>query len=285
MFKNIYIFHGGADGTLIDASTPLIVAGGHVFGITPDGGSSSACGSHGCGTFFELTPPAATGLWTKTVLFSFPGGAGGGRPISTTGFDATGSIYFATIDQHGAIIRLSPPTADMEGAATGPWTETVLYRFPGGIIGSGPSSLVLGKDGDVFGLAGGGRGKAGIAFEVAPPVPTPAAPDNLWTKTTIHAFFQGGFLGNGGPSSLAGLPDGSLVGARFGDFDFGAGAIFKLAPPPEPGDRWRFSQPWNFNTMGGPSRNPESVIGGVFGGLYGVLEGGDSDFGAVFAVY
>ncbi len=37
--------------------------------------------------------------------------------------------------------------------------------------------------------------------------------------------------------------------------------------------------------MGGPSRNPENVVGGAFGGLYGVLEGGDSDFGAVFALY
>jgi hypothetical protein len=37
---------GGADGTLIDASTPLVVANGLVFGITRDGGSSAACGSH-----------------------------------------------------------------------------------------------------------------------------------------------------------------------------------------------------------------------------------------------
>jgi len=276
-FENIYVFKGGADGRIVGASWPLIVAHGRVFGITRDGGSSAACGTGGCGTFFVLAPTAAGGEWTKTVLFDFPGGDSGSGPVSITGFDASGAIYVATSDQHGAVVRLNPPHG---GAA---WTETVLYRFAGGVDGTGPFSLVLGAGGDVFGIAGGGgRGKAGIAFQLTPP----AAPATPWLKTTIHRFLPHGFSGNKGPSSLAeGAAAGSLVGVRFGELDFGAGSVFELTAPGQPGSRWGYSQPWNFNTMGGPSRNPENVVPGAFGGLYGVLSGGDSDFGAVFAVY
>jgi hypothetical protein len=280
-FENIYIFRGGADGTLIDASTSLVVANGLVFGITRDGGSSAGCGSHGCGTFFVLTPPAASGAaWTKAVLFSFPGGVGGGAPISTTGFDASGAIDIATTDKHGAIVRLSPPSAETATGRVMSWTERVLYRFSGGLDGDLPFALVLGRHGTVDGVAGDGSYQGGIAFELSPPA-VPAAP---WRKRTIYAFKPGGFNGNGGPSSLAAAPNGALVGARFGDVDFGAGAIFRLAPPDTAGSAWEFSTPWNFNTEGGPSRNPESVVPGAFGGLYGVLNGGDSDFGAVFAL-
>lgn len=274
-FENIYVFKGGADGRIVGASTPLVVARGRVFGITHDGGSSAACGSGGCGTFFVLAPPAtAGGDWTKTVLFDFSGGDGGSAPVSTSRFDTSGSIYIATSDGHGAIVRLTPPRS---GPA---WTETVLYRFTGGVDGTGPFSLVLGANGEVFGIAGGGgRGKAGIAFELSP------SPETPWAKTTIHTFLPHGFSGNLGPSSLAESATGSLIGVRFGELDFGAGAVFELTPPAQPGTRWGFSQPWNFNTMGGPSRNPENVVPGAFGGLYGVLNGGDSDFGAVFALY
>src|SRR5262249_15475029 len=144
-FETIYIFKGGADGSATFGNGPLVVANGRVFGTTPDGGTATTCGKVGCGTFFMLTPPGALGApWTKTVLFNFPGGNGGGGPISNTGFDANGSIYVATHRARGAVVRLDPclPCVGSEGAVPR-YTETVLYQFSGGINGFNPNSLVL----------------------------------------------------------------------------------------------------------------------------------------------
>ena len=49
-------------------SSLVIDSQGNLYGTTSEGGSSSNCGSVGCGTIFELTPSG-----TETVLYSFNG--------------------------------------------------------------------------------------------------------------------------------------------------------------------------------------------------------------------
>ena len=72
--------------------------------------------------------------------------------------------------------------------------------------------------------------------------------------------------------------NGVLYGAGFGSVDFNAGDVFRLVPPATRGGAWTYT---SFTNLG-PSRNPNGIIPGPFGALYGTLNGGDSDSGLVF---
>jgi hypothetical protein len=65
-------------------------------GITNAGGGSGCFGG-GCGTVFQLTPPAAgeTG-WTETVLYNFAGHADGAGADGDLIIDANGNLYGTT---------------------------------------------------------------------------------------------------------------------------------------------------------------------------------------------
>ncbi len=63
-------------GVCFDGEMPggglLMDSEGNLYGTTLVGGSTPCPGSEGCGTVFELSPPAVPGLaWTETVLYNF----------------------------------------------------------------------------------------------------------------------------------------------------------------------------------------------------------------------
>jgi hypothetical protein len=74
--------------------------------------------------------------------------------------------------------------------------------------------------------------------------------------------------------------NGVVYGAAFGEIDFNAGDVFQLTPPLTKGGMWSYK---SFSNLG-PSRNPNGVIAGPFGAIYGTLNGGDSNTGSVFAL-
>ena len=74
---------------------------GRLYGTTPFGGSGACTNPNapsGCGTLFELTPPATPGgAWSETVLHSFTGENGdGANPQSGLVFDRNGRLYGTT---------------------------------------------------------------------------------------------------------------------------------------------------------------------------------------------
>jgi len=74
---------------------------GRLYGTTPFGGSGACTNPNapsGCGTLFELTPPATPGgAWSETVLHSFTGQNGdGANPQSGLVFDRNGRLYGTT---------------------------------------------------------------------------------------------------------------------------------------------------------------------------------------------
>jgi hypothetical protein len=87
----LYVFKGHAYN---DGATPegglVIDAAGNLYGTTGYGGSGPCTllgGAVGCGTVYELSPPAEHGdPWTETVLYSFQGGH--------DGFVASGDLVF-----------------------------------------------------------------------------------------------------------------------------------------------------------------------------------------------
>lgn len=66
---------------------------GNVYGTTAAGGTSTACGTNGCGTVCELSPTFFT-PWTETVLYNFSGSPrDGDGPAYAPTLGGNGHIY------------------------------------------------------------------------------------------------------------------------------------------------------------------------------------------------
>lgn len=193
----LYRFTGGSDGAYPFAGV-VLDSTNSVYGTTYDYESSSA------GTVFRLSPPAGSGPWTLTTLYTFTGGTDGSGPSGGLIFDSAGSLYGTTQSggdpictankaaSCGTVFKLAPPS---EGA--GPWTESVLYAFTGGTDGGQPSaSLIFDSTGTLYSttLAGGDLTDAcgtygagfpegcGTVFKLSPTV------GGAWTESVLYAF-------------------------------------------------------------------------------------------------
>ena len=156
----LYTFQGGSDGAYPAAGVVLDNAG-NVYGTTSQGGSA------GVGTVFELTPQSDQ-AWSETVLYSFQGGNDAANPNSSLSFDSSGALYGTAgggASGQGTVFKLTPSSG-------GPWTESVVYAFSGGLDGGLPSGgVTFDSSGNLYGTAsvGGSFGQnGGVAFEIMP---------------------------------------------------------------------------------------------------------------------
>jgi hypothetical protein len=179
----------GSDGAGSRAALTL-GPGGVLYGTTSNGGSGSACqqSQGGCGTVFQLIPPATSGgTWTFSLIYNFTGINGdGAQPVASIAVGKNGAIYGTTeaggsvasdsacpgsalyqlYPGCGTVFALTPPST-----SGGTWTETLLHSFSGqNGDGAGPlAGLVLSPSGVLYGTtsAGGTAGK-GTAFAIEP---------------------------------------------------------------------------------------------------------------------
>ena len=78
-FTTIYNFNASPDGRYPLAGLTL-APGGVLFGATDAGGTGCPSGGgRGCGTVFQLNPPALGGTWSDAVLHSFGSHSGDGK--------------------------------------------------------------------------------------------------------------------------------------------------------------------------------------------------------------
>ncbi len=156
----LYSFQGGTDGEAPYGSL-IMDSAGNLYGTTIFGGTSSNCGSLGCGTIFILDP---TGK--ETVLYSFQGGTDGDDPYASLIMDSAGNLYGTTryggTANFGTVFKVDP---------TG--KETVLYSFQGGTDGEYPyAGLIMDSAGNLYGTTmygGAATGiRAGTVFKVDP---------------------------------------------------------------------------------------------------------------------
>jgi uncharacterized repeat protein (TIGR03803 family) len=85
----LHSFAGGQDGA--NPQSPLTLTGGSLYGATTAGGGTGCSQVGGCGTLFQLTPPAApTFRWTENVLYRFSGAPDGAAPLGGLKFNAFG---------------------------------------------------------------------------------------------------------------------------------------------------------------------------------------------------
>jgi uncharacterized repeat protein (TIGR03803 family) len=92
----VHRFEGGSGG----ASPIGLVPGsdGTLYGWTAGGGiAGAACPASGCGTIFELSPPASAGAgWTVAILHRFSGTDDGWNPSSLIRGSAAGALVGTT---------------------------------------------------------------------------------------------------------------------------------------------------------------------------------------------
>jgi hypothetical protein len=295
----LYVFKGNASN---DGATPVgglvIDSSGNLYGTTAYGGTGDCVllGSKlGCGAVYELSPPAQKGgVWTETVLYSFPSAKQGYFPNGDLVFDRAGNLYGATTfgggkgsscdgfyQYCGAVFKLSPPK--QKGSA---WTEKVLHSFAGVATGqqSGDGAnpnggLVLDSKGAVYGTTyyggdnqkgtcqGGAWGTGcGIVFKLTPPTKRGGA----WTEKMLY-LFQGGQDGADPAAGVVLDTKGKLYGTAYSGGYRGYGTVFCLSPPSGKSHSWAETELHLFSD----DRDGSSPDGGLIldarGGLYGTV--------------
>jgi len=200
---------------------------GTLYGTTAFGGpADSDCFSVGCGTVFNLKPPATackTALcpWRETVLYFFQLNLNlGGNPwLGDLLFDHSGNVYGTTWDSaqgDGEIFELL--------ASSGGWTYNTLYQFPVGYRqGGDPNAGVISDGtGNLYGTAMVGPHYAGIIYRLSPS-------GSGWSSQILYAF-QGGSDGANPAGGLVFDQSGNLYGTTLSNGAGGGGTVYELSP-------------------------------------------------------
>jgi uncharacterized repeat protein (TIGR03803 family) len=260
---------------------------GTLVGTTASGGttSNSRC-QFGCGTLFELVPPAQSGdNWSEQVLYYYPQSNFSPAELlpGPNGVYYGATLYAGDKDCFagygcGSIYALLPPSE-----AGGAWSVDELHIFhqTDGAFPFQSSRLVSGPDGVLYGTASGGGDLecsslgCGVVFSLTPPV----APATAWTFQDLYKFKNpsDGDVPQGG---LTLGPHGILYGTTYyGGVDgcikgSGCGTVFSLAPPSSGTGQWIKTILHSF-TGGNDGANPYSaLLLGAGGVLYGVTPAG-----------
>jgi uncharacterized repeat protein (TIGR03803 family) len=281
----LYNFQGGADGDEV-VGRLIFDKNGNLYGTTALGGGGTC--TYGCGTVFELSPPAQKGgVWTKSIIYSFQGGTtDGSYPEAALVFDNLGNLYGTTFYGGGpncagygcgTVFELSPP--QQRGDA---WTETVLHTFigPTSADGYGPScNLIFDAAGNLYGTTGfGGTYNNGAVFEMSPP----AVKGDPWTESVIYSFI-GPPDGASPDAGLTAGPNGAFYGSASTWGPETYGTIFELKPPRKPGGAWTETVLHAFTLQADGGIPSGGVIPDEKGNLYGTTAvGGDYSCNAGF---
>lgn len=164
----LYSFTDQADGAV---PTGMIRDGaGNLYGAAAFGGNTNCQIGFGCGTVYKLDTSGQL-----TVLYSFTGGTDGEGPESLIR-DGAGNFYGLTYRGGGSVACNNGCGTVFKLSPSG--KETVLHRFTGGSDGSGPTGIILGSDGNLYGSAWAGGSfppfcsgtppGCGVVFKVVP---------------------------------------------------------------------------------------------------------------------
>ena len=282
----LYSFQGPPTDGESGSGPILFDSRGNIFGATIIGGNGFGtgdfiCGSFelidGCGTIFQLSPPAQSGgAWTETVIYNFQGLGDGEEPVGRLASDASGNIYGVTYfdgaSEGGVIYKLSPPAQN-----GGSWSESVLYQF-GQNSGDGLNprgGLLRDARGNLYGTTAIGANPGcfgqgcGAVYRLSPP----SQDGGAWTETVLYRF-TGGADGASPSGELAMDAAGNLYGTTTNGLLAEPGTVFRLSPA---AGSWILTTLHTF-TFHGDGAIPEGgVILDKQGNLYGVTRnGGDA---------
>jgi uncharacterized repeat protein (TIGR03803 family) len=280
---------------------PIWGKGGKLYGTTQYGGDGSCLllgSASGCGTVYELSPPATKGgAWTEQIIYSFLGGSDGHFPMGELVFDKQGNLYGSTFFGGGlgtcngfygfcgTIFELSPPATQ-----DGIWTEKVLYSFTGEADGALPNGgLILDGKGALYGTAqyGGNSGctnPSGTGCGVVFKLTSPANQAGSWSQSVIYAF-NPSVISSDGAVPMAGLifdKAGNLYGTASGGGTSQTaryGVAFRLSPPKIVGNPWIEKSLYSFGNGRTGGFLTSGLILDSHGDLYGVANMAGTYFG------
>jgi hypothetical protein len=231
------------------------------------------------GEVYELTPPAAgKTVWSFSSIWQFADtpAANEGPPGFGVVMDGKGRLFGVTdlggAQGDGTVFMLTPPAK--AGAA---WTKTILHAFSG-VDGMNPQgSLVVDKDGTLYGTTKiGGIHHDGTIFMLSPP----ATGTGAWTFKKLFDFTGG--ADNGFPTrQLAFDPAHKMLyGVANPVFTGQTGVVFSIAKPTGSGGKWVFSIVHAFqdNFVDGTADTEEgslsSPVVDTAGNIYGTAPAG-----------
>ncbi len=215
------------------------------------------------------------------MLYSFPGGSGGGYPFAGLIFDSAGNLYGTTrydgSSGWGVVFELTPRANDQ-------WVETVLYSFTGGADGSTPyAGLIFDGAGNIYGTTSAGGNltctylpdSCGVVFELTPSASGP------WIETILYSFTGG----SDGANPNAGLifdSGGNLYGTTlYGGNQNNDGVVFALTPSAS--GQWTETVLQAFTGGNDGARPYDGLILDSANNLYGTaFAGGSASSGVVF---
>ncbi len=273
LFTPLYDFVGGNDGG--NPGARLIVGpDGSLYGTTSQGGGSGCESGAGCGTVFNLRPPAhftshVLGGWTETVLYRFTGGSDGDSPHNADLlFDSAGNLYGTTIFGGGGCQGGCGTVYKLTRSGSN-WTESVIHAFSASGDGQQPwAGVIVDQAGSLYGTtAQGGAYRYGTVYQLIPSG-SGFAEHLLYS---FHGTSDGGIMYGG----LIFDPAANLFGATCCNASGGDLTVFELTRSQD----WAFSALYNSSAWGSSG----NLVMGPAGDLYGTInEGGAYGFGGVY---
>jgi uncharacterized repeat protein (TIGR03803 family) len=297
--KVLHVFGGGQAG-YPDGEKPwgklIVDAHGNLYGVThagaggapniaPECRATSVTG--GCGSVFELSPPASgSTYWPERLLHAFVGGGDAEFPVGGLVAGPDGTLYGAADGastshscSFGCAYAVIPATV-------GGSPESLIYRWSGASGKEVNGDLIVDATGALFGTTAyggkyGGPYGAGTVFKLTPPTSSAAA----WTKQVLYNFTGGpdGGNPNGGLHADAhgALYGTTISGGSYTNCDFQGhyignycGVAFKLTPPLSKSGHWTETVLHSFTGKLDGGNPNGGLICDSSGALYGTTQAG-----------
>ncbi len=287
----LYIFPGdGSQGYWPEGNLAFDTQG-DLYGTTSMGGAgtSEVCFT-GCGTLFQLVPPATGGgAWTIGAIHDFGTTPGDGLEPGKDIIFRNGAIYGTTLNGGSASCEYGCGTIYEFVVSNNQFTEQILYSIePADNAWAAFGGVVFDPKGNMYGTTRQGGnlcaasiyGTCGTVFELSP-----STSGTGWTFSTLYTF-TGGLDGGNPYDTLFRDASGNLYGtANVGGFNNeksrNNGSIFKLSPPTAAGGTWTETTLHDF--MGPANNDGGAPIAGLIE-VHNTLFGTASLGGDVFAV-
>lgn len=218
-----------------------------------------------------------TGLYHKTVLYSFPAGVAPSSGLVLLPGGVLAGTASGTSKPDGLIYGLTPPSAGQTA-----WTASTLFAFSGGIEGAVPKGAIVAVGGALYGTTT--YGGSAVCFFTSGPTGCgtiyrlSATAGHNYSETVLHSF-RGGADGEG-PGGLISA-NGRLYGTTAGGGN-GHGTVYSVTLPTAAVPTPAYAVIYKF-TDGTDGQTPvPGLAASTAGALFGMAQGGSSKQGTVF---